>query len=65
MNVIAQVQRQRFRFSPEDKKHIEQYRNFLVKRKWDNPGCPFELVWPYLSIPDMIKDKIINHYLKI
>lgn len=65
MNVLAQVQRQRVRFSPEDKKHIEQYRNFIVKRKWDNPGCPFELVWPYLSIPDMIKDKIINHYLKI
>ena len=65
MNVLAQVQRQRVRFSPEDKKHIEQYRNFIVKRKWDNPGCPFELVWPYLSIPEMIKDKIINHYLKI
>ena len=65
MNVLAQVQRQRVRFSPEDKKHIDQYRNFVINRKWDNPGGPFELVWPYLSIPDMIKDKIINHYLKI
>lgn len=65
MNVLAQVQRQRVRFSPEDKKHIDQYRNFVVKRKWDIPGCPYELEWPYLSIPDMIKDKIINHYLKI
>ena len=65
MNVLAQVQRQRVRFSPEDKKHIDQYRNFVVKRKWDAPGCPYELECPYLSIPDMIKDKIINHYLKI
>ena len=65
MNVLAQVQRQRVRFSPDDKNHIDQYRNFVINRKWDNPGCPFELVWPYLSIPDMIKDKIINHYLKI
>ena len=65
MNVLAQVQRQRTRFDPADRKHIDHYRNFLVKRKWDSPGCPFELVWPYLSIPDMIKDKIINHYLKI
>ena len=65
MNVLAQVQRQRVRFCPDDKKHIDQYRNFVVKRKWDNPGCPYELEWPYLSIPDMIKDKIINHYLKI
>jgi hypothetical protein len=65
MNVLAQVQRQRVRFSPDDNKHIDQYRNFVVKRKWDSPGCPYELEWPYLSIPDMIKDKIINHYLKI
>ena len=65
MNVLAQVQRQRVRFSPDDKKHVEQYRNFLVYRKWDTLGCPYELEWPYLSIPDMIKDKIINHYLKI
>ena len=65
MNVLAQVQRQRVRFSPDDKKHIDTYRHFVVKRKWENPGCPYELEWPYLSIPDMIKDKIINHYLKI
>ena len=65
MSVLAQVQRQRVRFSPEDKKHIDQYRYFVVNRKWETPGCPFELLWPYLSIPDMIKDKIINHYLKI
>ena len=65
MNVLAQVQRQRVRFSPDDKKHVKQYRNFLVNRKWDTLGCPYELEWPYLSIPGMIKDKIINHYLKI
>ena len=65
MNVLAQVQRQRVRFSPEEKKHIDAYRHFVVKQKWENPGCPYELEWPYLSIPDMIKDKIINHYLKI
>jgi hypothetical protein len=65
MNVLAQVQRQRVRFNPDVKEHVQAYRHFLVKRKWENPGCPFELVWPYLSVPDMIKDKIINHYLKI
>lgn len=65
MNVLASVTRPRVRFNPGDKEHIEIYRNFVIHRKWDNPGCPFELVWPYLSIPDMIKDKIINHFLKI
>lgn len=64
MNVLAQVQRQRVRFEASNKEHVAVYRNFLIKRKWPD-GCPFELVWPYLSVPDMIKDKIINHYLKI
>lgn len=65
MNVLAQVQRQRIRFDPNNKDHNEFYRNFIKNQKWDTPGCPFELEWPYLNIPDMIKDKIINHYLKI
>ena len=65
MNVLAQVQRQRIKFSADDRKHVGQYRNFLVNNKWDVPGCPFELEWPYLTIPDMIKDKIFNYYLKI
>ena len=65
MNILARFQRQRVQFNVDDRKHIDHYRNFLVNHKWDVPGCPFELEWPYLSIPDMIKDKIINHYLKI
>ena len=78
MNVLSQVQRQRNRFEAADRKHVEQYRNFLVNhkkhvqeyrkfivnRKWET-GCHYDLEWPYLTIPDMIKDKIINHYLKI
>jgi len=36
----------------------------MVENRWED-GCPFELVWPYLSIPDMIKDQIIKNYLKI
>lgn len=64
MNVLASVQRQRILFDPSNKEHIDVFRKFIISNKWDN-GCPFELVWPYLSIPDMIKDKIINHYLKI
>jgi len=36
----------------------------MTDNRWED-GCPFELVWPYLSIPDMIKDQIIKNYLKI
>ena len=65
MSILAKVQRQRIRFDPADKKHVEVYRNFLINHTWGKEGCPFELQWPHLSIPDMVKDKIINHYLKI
>ena len=64
MNILAKVQRPRHRFDPSNKKHVEVYRLFLVDHRWDG-GCPFELEWPYLSIPDMIKDKVIHHFLKI
>ena len=64
MNVLAKVQRQRIRFLATDKDHLQEFRNFVINGKWEK-GCPFELEWPYLSIPDMIKDRIINHYLEI
>lgn len=64
MSVLVSVLRERVNFDPSNKKHTELFRNFLVDHKWEN-GCPFELEWPYLSIPDMIKDRIINYYLKI
>jgi hypothetical protein len=65
MSVLIQVLRQRTKFDASNKQHVATYKEFIVKRKWENLGCPYELEWPYLGIPDMIKDKIINHYLKI
>jgi len=63
MNILAQV-RQRVDFDPTNLDHVAMYKDFIVKRKWEN-GCPFALEWPYLTIPDMIKDKIILNYLKV
>ncbi|MFZ9611064.1 MAG: hypothetical protein ACO294_10220 [Methylococcales bacterium] len=64
MNTLAKIYRQRVIFEPNNKEHVAQFRNFMINNRWEN-GCPFELVWPYLSIPDMIKDQIIKAYLKI
>jgi homoserine acetyltransferase len=32
---------------------------------WGHDGCPYVLEFPYLTIPDMIKDKLIHKFLKV
>jgi hypothetical protein len=47
-------------------KDIEVYRSFLETSSWKMAGsCPFKLEYPYISVPDMIKDKLIRKYLKV
>lgn len=53
------------KFDIKDKKDVEMYRTFLSTMAWGTGGCPFELEFPYLTIPDMIKDKLIRKYLKV
>lgn len=64
MNIIERNKYDRKTFDPADKKDIEEYRYFLTYNKWKN-GCPFYLDWPYLTIPDMIKDRVTKFTLKI
>jgi hypothetical protein len=53
---------QKRRFNPANKKDREEYKHFLEKKAWKSPVCPFVLEWPYLTIPDMINDKL-THYM--
>jgi len=54
------------KFDINSKTDIELFKYFLVNHDWRITGtCPFELEFPYLSIPDMIKDKLIYKYLKV
>jgi hypothetical protein len=46
-------------FDATNPKHIEEVRFFMQNSKWKDI-CPFFLEWPYLTIPDMIKDKIVR-----
>ena len=41
------------------------YKTFLRTHAWGKDGCPFILEFPYLTIPDMIKDKLIHKLLKV
>lgn len=50
------------KFNPTSKTDLKDYEFFLKNSMWGK-NCPFELEWPYLTITDMIKDKLIAQYL--
>ena len=45
-------------FDVNSKEDLKAYKQYLATRSWGSAGCPFELEWPWLSIPDMISHKI-------
>ncbi len=51
-------------FDPTNKKHRSQFAMFLRSGKWESTvrGCPFKLEWPFLTIPDMCKNKLVQFY---
>ena len=57
--------KERIKFNLANKDHVELYRKFLTTGAWGRSGCPFELEFPYTTIPDMIKDKLIHKFLKV
>ena len=54
------------KFDIDSKKDIDIFKTFLTTNSWKFIGtCPFEVEHPHLSVPDMIKDKLIRKYLKL
>ena len=54
------------KFDINSKTDVEIFKHFLVNRDWKITGsCPFELEYPYVNVPDMIKDKLIHKFLKV
>jgi hypothetical protein len=51
-------------FNPRNKVDIVLLKQFLSEYRWGSP-CPFILEEPYLTIPDMMKDKYIKYQLGI
>jgi hypothetical protein len=52
-------------FDVGSKKDVSSYTKFLRTGSWGHDGCPYVLEFPYLTIPDMIKDKLIHKFLKV
>ena len=62
--ILDLLQKPKVLFNPSNKKHIAVYKNFLATGSWGN-SCPFILQFPYLKVPDMIKDKLVHKFLKV
>lgn len=52
-------------FDVTNKKDVAVYKKFLQTGAWGGECCPFILEEPFLTIPDMIQDKMVHYYLKV
>lgn len=44
---------------------ISVFKDFMEKNKWGSDGCPFNIKYPFLSVPDMIKTELLKKFLGI
>lgn len=63
--VLSSVPRPKRYFNLKSKVDMKLYKHFLTTASWGGAGCPFILEYPYLSVPDMIKDKIVHSYVGV
>ena len=52
-------------FDAKSKKDMAQAKMFFKTNSWGHGGCPFFLEFPYSTVPDMMKDKIIHNVFGI
>lgn len=63
--ILDLMKSQKRLFNPKSKKDIVAYKEFLLNGGWGKGGCPFVLVFPYMTVPHMIQDKIIHNVLGV
>lgn len=52
-------------FDINDKNDVQCFKKYYTSGAWGPTGCPFEVEEPWVSIPDMIKHKLLCQHLKI
>jgi hypothetical protein len=52
-------------FNVKSAADVKLAKKFFATHHWGSKPCPFILEYPYLTIPDMIKDKLIHKQLGI
>lgn len=64
MILTSRLGNKRF-FNAKSKKDMILAKRFIKEQTWGSDGCPFYLEFPYTTVPDMIKDKVIHHVMGI
>jgi hypothetical protein len=64
MILESKMNQKRF-FNAKSKTDLDAYKKFLKTNGWGSSGCPFFLVFPYMTVPHMIQDKIIHNVLGV
>jgi hypothetical protein len=59
------IKKQKRLFDVNNKKDVAEYKKFLQTGAWGEDGCPFVVVWPYVTITHMIQDKIVHKVLGV
>ena len=49
-------------FDPTNLEHVKHYKYFLDNSRWSG-SCPFRIEWPFVMVPELIKDRLIKRYL--
>ena len=50
-------------FDPRNREDLLEYKYFITKGHWKSGSCPFQLQWPYLTVPNMLHETIARHYV--
>lgn len=49
-------------FDPSNLDHVKHYKYFIENNRWSG-SCPFRIEWPFVTVPELIKDRLIKTYL--
>lgn len=63
--ILESISHSKRYFNTKSKLDVSVYKNFLVTSGWGRDGCPFIAEKPFHNVPDMIKDKLVKHFLKV
>jgi hypothetical protein len=65
IKTLEGMRKQKRYFDINSKQDVELYRQYLINTAWGIEACPFILEFPHLTVPDMIKDRLIKKFLKV
>lgn len=62
-SVLKSAVPERVKFDATLPAHRAAVHFFNTNNRWENRVCPFEVVWPQLSIPNMCNRLMLDYYM--